>query len=222
MMKVEDASFFDKTEDYGFLQRRLPHWDQPGSFAFVTFRLIDGIPEELQSQMRRDRRKLLTDAGLNPDAKNVSSELDKLPKHQAAVLRWKLFSAWDEQLDYLRGECFLRQRNVSQVVSDGLLKFDRDRYVMAAFVVMPNHVHLLAAFSTLGAVTSQGAGWRKFFARQINPIVSRSGHLWQGDQFDHLVRNEASFDHIRRYIINNPAKANLPCGEYRLYVSPDW
>ena len=87
---------------------------------------------------------------------------------------------------------------------------------------MPNHVHLLAAFAKEAAITTQGAAWRKYFAREINKLVGRSGHLWQGDQFDHLVRSEASFERIRRYIIDNPAKASLTSGEYRLYVSADW
>ncbi len=92
---------------------------------------------------------------------------------------------------------------------------------VVAFVVMPNHVHLLAAFREEGMITTQGAAWRRFFAREINAIVGRSDHFWQEDQFDHLVRSEASFDRIRRYIIDNPAKAKLRCGEYRLYVSPE-
>ncbi len=94
---------------------------------------------------------------------------------------------------------------------------------MAAFVIMPNHVHVLAAFRDEGAVTKQGAAWRRFFARQINELIGREDHLWQQDQFDHLVRSEASFDRIRHYIVivNNPSKANLRCGEYTLYVSPE-
>lgn len=116
---------------------------------------------------------------------------------------------------------WLRRPDISKIVSSGLLKFDGDRYTMAAFVVMPNHVHLLAAFREEGMITTQGAAWRRFFAREINAIVGRSDHFWQEDQFDHLVRSEASFDRIRRYIIDNPAKAKQRFGEYRLYVSPE-
>jgi REP element-mobilizing transposase RayT len=221
-MRSEDACFFDPAAETEFLERRLPHLGQRGTFAFVTFRLIDSVPQELVRKLRQDRQRLLAEAGLNPNASNVRAEIDRLPKRHAAILRWKLFSVWDDQLDELRGQCFLRNREVSQIVADGLMKFDGQRYVMATFAVMPNHVHLLAAFAESGAVTSQGAQWRRFFARKINPLVDRTGHLWQEDQFDHLVRNEASFERIRRYIVNNPAKANLPSGQYRLYVSHQW
>jgi len=107
-------------------------------------------------------------------------------------------------------------------VADGFLKFDRDRYVVAAFAVLPNHVHILAAFETEGAMVSQGAAWRQYLAREINKLNSKTGHLWQPDQFDHLVRSPESFERIRKYIVDNPFEAKLHGGEYRLYVAADW
>ncbi len=222
-MRPEEASFFDPTQEFCVTGRRLPHWDQPGTFAFVTFRLGDSLPVQLARQFARDRERFLKEAGLNPTADlNAKIQRKKLSTREESLLRWKLFRAWDLRLDQLRGECHLRRRDASKIVADGLLKFDGDRYVTAAFVVMPNHVHLLAAFAKPGGMKAQGAAWRKYLAREINPIIGRSGHLWQEDQFDHLVRSETSFDRIRRYIIDNPAQAGLRSGEYRLYVSPDW
>ena len=145
-MQIDDASFFNPTQEYGFLERSLPHLDQPGSFAFVTFRLIDSIPVPLVKQLAKDRGAILAEAGLNPRAENIAAELDKLSKRQAAILRWKLFLVWDEKMDQLRGDCYLRRSEISKIVADGLLKFDRDRYLMATFVVMPNPVHLLQPF----------------------------------------------------------------------------
>jgi len=228
-VRPEDASIFDPDQDFSVLERRLPHWDQPGSFAFVTFRLGDSLPAELARRFSRDRDRLLKEAGEDPalakrrlETSRPTEMKRRLTPRAASILNWKIFFACDQTLDEMRGKCHLRRRDASKIVADGLLKFDGERYVMAAFVVMPNHVHLLAAFQQSGAMTAQGAAWRKYFARQINPLVGRTGHLWQEDQFDHLVRSEASFDRIRRYIIGNPAKANLRSGEHRLYVSPEW
>ena len=148
--------------------------------------------------------------------------LAHLPPRAASLLKWKLFQAWDRELNELHGSCCLRDRKASEIVADGFSKFDRDGYVLAAFAVLPNHVHILAAFETEGAMVSQGAAWRKFFAREINKMNGKTGHLWQPDQFDHLVRSPESFDRIRKYIIDNPFVAKLHAGEYRLYVSPDW
>lgn len=235
-MQPKDAAFFDPAHEFSVLERRLPHWEQPGTFAFVTFRLADSLPDELATRFARDRFRLLEEAGLDPNAEDCQVKTSRataallapeiarhgLSPRAKSLLRWKLFCAWDERLDQLRGECLLNHRDTSQVISDGLLKFDGERYVMAAFVVMPNHVHLLAAFARAEAIIKQGTDWRRYFAREVNKQVGRSGHLWQEDQFDHLVRSEASFDRIRSYIIENPRKAGLRSGEYRLYVSPQW
>ena len=34
------------------------------------------------------------------------------------------------------------------------------------------------------------------------------GKLWQGNYWEHIIRNEKSYDNISEYIINNPAKWN--------------
>jgi type I restriction enzyme R subunit len=41
--------------------------------------------------------------------------------------------------------------------------------------------------------------------------------FWEQDGFDHLVRSEKSFEHYRRYIAENPAKARLAAGEFVHY-----
>ena len=67
-MQPKDASFFDPKAEVGVLQRRLPHWDQAGTFAFVTFRLIDSLPQELIRQLAHERAQLLSAAGIDPKA----------------------------------------------------------------------------------------------------------------------------------------------------------
>lgn len=129
-MQPHDASFFDPKSEVGVLQRRLPHWDQAGTYAFVTFRLIDSLPQQLIQQLAQERSALLSAAGIDRDAGDLKAALNKLPPREASVLRWKLFTAWDELLDSLVGECWLRWPDVSRIVSDGLRKFDGDRYTM--------------------------------------------------------------------------------------------
>lgn len=251
-MRPDEASFFDPQVGLGRLDRRLPHWDQPGTFAFITYRLADSVPAAACRQWRRDRNDLLRQAGLEPSdwhvarnarCKTLDSQVPggrtrnsntseeehapatraaSLPRRDISVLKWKLFQAWDRHLDELLGSCHLRQSALSKIVTEGLLKFDGERYVMAALVVMPNHVHLLAAFQDERRMLDQGAAWRQYSARMINRVIGRVGPLWQQDQFDHLIRSQTSFDRVRRYIVENPHKANLRSGEYRIYVSADW
>jgi len=241
-MQPADASFFDPNAPYTESGTKLPHRDQPGTFAFITFRLRDSLPVEAVKRWHRKRATILREHGIDlehretirsgqqepPEAKSTSgTELSpRLTSHLSpralSILKWKLFQAWDSELDGLHGSCCLRDRRCSKIVSDGLLRFDDERYVMAAYSIMPNHVHLLAAFETEGKMVEQGAEWRQYFAREINQVLGRSGHLWQQDQFDHLVRSPESFERIRKYIIENPFHARIPSGEYRIYVSPEW
>ncbi len=219
-MRPEDASFFDRDADVSVLLRRLPHWDQQSTFAFITFRLSDSLPVDLLDQLRFERSQILSTFGIACEANEIGQHMRNLSPRDASILKWRLFQVWDGLLNKGLGRCVLQQPSISRVVADGIMKFDQQRYIVSAFVVMPNHVHILAAFEKPGMIAKQGSDWRRFFAKEINQILGRTGHLWQQDQFDHLVRSEASFDNIRKYIIDNPAQAKLRSGDYRLYVSP--
>ena len=93
---------------------------------------------------------------------------------------------------------------------------------MGDFVVMPNHVHLLASFPTEDAMKSQCDSWLHFTAFQINKRLGRKGKFWQQEPFDHLVRSVEQYEYLRRYIVENPIKAKLSPGEYyyRRYEPP--
>ncbi len=108
----------------------------------------------------------------------------------------------------------LRQPELAKVVAESLQKFDGDRYELTDFVVMPNHVHLLAAFPNEEAMLKQCENWKHYQAVQINREIGSSGRFWQQDGFDHLVRSPEQFEHFRRYIADNPSKARLSAGEF--------
>ena len=89
--------------------------------------------------------------------------------------------------------------------------------MLTDFVVMPNHVHLLAAFPDEGSMLNQCTSWKRFTARPINAAIGRRGEFWQVEQFDHLVRSLQQFEHYRRYIADNPGKAGLAMGQFRWF-----
>jgi type I restriction enzyme R subunit len=94
------------------------------------------------------------------------------------------------------------------------LRFDRQRYRLGDFIVMPNHVHLLAAFAAAEAMTAQCDSWLHYTVFQINKVMGKKGKFWQQEPFDHLVRSLEQYDYLRRYIADNPGKAGLKPGEY--------
>lgn len=94
---------------------------------------------------------------------------------------------------------------VVEAVRDGEARFHR--YELHAFVVMPNHVHLLV---TPGVTAKQWLGPLKgFTAYRANRTLSRHAPFWQDESYDHLVRNEEEFRRAQRYIEHNPVTAGL-------------
>ena len=58
------------------------------------------------------------------------------------------FKSVERASDALHGASVLRQRPLAKIVAHSLRHFDGERHAPGDSVVMPNHVHLLAAFQT--------------------------------------------------------------------------
>jgi len=85
---------------------------------------------------------------------------------------WRMFSErWQGELDSCHGDCVLRKPELAQIVGDSLHHFDDNRYELTDFVVMPNHVHILAAFPDEDAMLKQCESWKHYTATRINRIL---------------------------------------------------
>jgi type I restriction enzyme R subunit len=102
-------------------------------------------------------------------------------------------------------------------VANSLVHIDGERYVLTDYVVMPNHVHVLAAFADEDQLLAQVTSWKRFTSRQIHSALDRRGEFWQVEQFDHLVRSPEQFEYLRRYVAENPRKSGLREGSFRHY-----
>ena len=210
---------FDATQDVDIVSRRLPHWSQAGAVAFLTWRTWDSMPEKVIRQWQSERDTWLHKHGINPSAPDWQARVARLEPALAKEMRQLLSDRWNDRLDECHGASVLRRPELSQIVADSLHHFNRDRYELTDFVVMPNHVHVLAAFPRSEAMLQQGESWKHFTATKINRVLGVKGRFWQQDGFDHLVRSQEQFEYLRDYIANNPIRANLKNGEYRLYSS---
>jgi len=82
------------------------------------------------------------------------------------------------------------------------------QYLLHAYVVMPNHVHLL--ITPRLPLSRIMRGIKGVSARDANRILGRYGKVfWQDESYDHWVRDEAEFGKIRFYIEHNPVGAGL-------------
>jgi type I restriction enzyme R subunit/putative DNA methylase len=120
------------------------------------------------------------------------------------------FREFDRYLDASsNGPLWLRDSRIAALIEGALREAQRRGLCsLHAFVVMPNHVHvLLEPKVELRKITK----WLKgSTARQANEILSRQGELfWQDESFDHWIRNSAQFDRVKLYIERNPVAAGL-------------
>ncbi len=91
------------------------------------------------------------------------------------------------------------------------LRFSEKRlnlYELRAWVVMPNHVHILICPRVeLRQITRTV---KTFTARETNSILQRTGQpFWQDESYDHWVRSRDEMEATVRYIESNPVAAGL-------------
>ncbi|MFN3532503.1 MAG: transposase, partial [Candidatus Brocadia sp.] len=136
---------------------------------------------------------------------------------------YRLFSKRiEELLDAGYGSCILKDERVSRIIADALLHFNNIRYVLDAWVIVPNHVHVLVKPLGDFDISQILHTWKSFTANEINKIIGKKGQLWMHESYDHIVRNETAFKAIRNYIIQNPVKAGgitLPKCNMSIYVN---
>ncbi len=156
----------------------LPHFDAPHVTQFVTFMLSDSFPVTR-------RREWESIAGESMNRRRIE--------------------AW---LDRGHGSCWLKRKDVANLVSNELTKEEGQRCHLHAWVIMPNHVHLVVDVwdTPLAALV---AGWKGRSARKANSRLGRQGQFWQRDYYDTLVRNSEQLRRAIRYTECNPVKAHL-------------
>jgi carbamoylphosphate synthase large subunit/REP element-mobilizing transposase RayT len=185
-------------------RRNLPHWEQEGVTYFVTFRLADAVPQDL---LREWKEELETWLKFHPEPWDAATKHDYQRRFQDDRERW---------LDQGHGECLLKKPAVAAIVVDSLRHFDSQRYVLDAFVVMPNHVHVLVQPAKNQSLSDILHSWKSFSGKAINISLGRTGAFWQEETYDRIVRDWNELVRNRDYIIRNPEKANLRQGEFAL------
>ncbi|TWI62079.1 putative transposase [Pseudoduganella lurida] len=116
-----------------------------------------------------------------------------------------------------RQVCFLR--NEDYVAYLGWLnEYARSNgATIHAYVLMSNHVHLLASFSDLGGPASLMKGVSQQYSQYFNWWYERSGTVWEGRYRSSLVAEDTYFLICQRYIELNPVRAGMVSSphEYR-------
>ena len=77
-----------------------------------------------------------------------------------------------------------------------------------AWVIMPNHVHLLFRVQDVPMAQLMDA-WKGYTAKETNKILGCKGQFWQEGYWDTYMRDSQHESKTRRYIETNPTKAKL-------------
>jgi putative DNA methylase len=164
----------------------LPHFDAGELAQFITFRLHDSLPGDVLVRWKAELR-------FQPSA------------HVESIMRRRI----EAYLDQGHGSCYLRYPEVGAMVQHALLFHEHTKYRLSAWVVMPNHVHMLCTPCggyRLGQVMHS---IKSFTSKEANKMLARSGRFWQKEYFDRYIRNSRHFAKVVHYIENNPVKAGL-------------
>ena len=91
----------------------------------------------------------------------------------------------------------------------GWLKQAASRYRchVHAYVLMTNHIHILATPEDNDGVTQMMQYVGRYYVSYINQKYGRSGSLWEGRYKASLVQEEAYLLRCMRYIESNPVRA---------------
>ena len=100
----------------------------------------------------------------------------------------------------------------------GALKFfDGERYELRAWVVMPNHVHVVVWPMPPNTLSEILHSWKSFTAHEINKLLpGKVVPFWQRESYDHLIRDDDDLRRCCQYTLMNPVNAGL-CAEGHLW-----
>ncbi|MGB7209894.1 MAG: transposase [Pyrinomonadaceae bacterium] len=162
----------------------LPHYDNDVLTQFVTFRLAGSLPKSVVAGLSRNLER------------GLISEID-------------FHREIDKYLDMSDGLTYLSDERIAESISETILKFDRVKYELHSWVIMPNHVHILITPLDDYSLAEILHSIKSFTANFANKTLGRNGRFWSPEYFDRFIRDREHYASAKRYIENNPVKAGL-------------
>jgi REP element-mobilizing transposase RayT len=175
----------------------IPHWELDDAIYFVTYRLTDSLPTQVLQNLEREHQLLIRQIG---DATAV----------QRLEVRRRYLRRLNAYLDSGHGECHLLDPRIAQTVVDNWMFFERERYRLIAWCVMPNHVHVVMRHFEGRGIAKTIKSWKGYTGRRANQILNRTGQpFWFREYYDYCPRNERELQRIVEYVVTNPSKIGL-------------
>lgn len=164
----------------------LPHFDGRVIPQFISLHLADSVPRKVVQRWKQ--------------------ELDTTNSERDQVLLQRRIERYAEQGF---GGAFLKDERLAQMVQNTLLKDDGKKYRLSSWVVMPNHLHLLASRFEDESLADIMQAFKSITSHKANKLLGRSGQFWMFEYFVRYIRNAKHYKRTIEYIENNPVKAKL-------------
>ena len=172
-------------------KRNLPHWHCDCALQFITFHLADSLPESVRNEISREKDIFLANYP-EPWTPEVAQEYNS-----------KFTTKINDYLDAGYGSCVFTHRECAKIMEDILLHFNNRKYILHHYVVMPNHVHVLAELLPGFRTSEICKSWKSYSANIINKFLGRKGRLWHQESWDRMIRNARHYASVVSYIDKN-------------------
>src|SRR5579863_3683562 len=143
-----------------------------------------------------------------------------IPDNTVLAVTWRLAGSLPGKSD---GPMWLADGRVAKMVADALRygETDRNLYQSHAWVIMPNHVHVV--WELRGDYSSVMRWLKGRTARVANEILGRRGlSFWQDESYDHWIRTEKELRALIGYVEENPVRAGLVVAAEKWRWSSAW
>ena len=108
-----------------------------------------------------------------------------------------------------RQDVFKKEDDYQRFIDDLLASCKQSDCALHAYVLMPNHFHLLLTPPTEIALSHLMQSLGRRYVRYFNKEYQRSGTLWEGRYKSSLIDSDAYFLRCSRHIEENPIRAKL-------------
>jgi REP element-mobilizing transposase RayT len=216
----------------------LPHWDHPGMIQSLNFRLADAMAQEVIERWRSELDLLGAPASRRRERESARERREGQRDAGAPreVREVELRRRIEEYLDAGYGACWLRRPEIAALVEGALLHFDKERYRLLAWCIMPNHVHALVETKEGWPLGEVLHSWKSYTSHEAGKILKKAAgetpvpqggasvpwvhsnpgsagvspaQFWQREYLDRYVRNAEHYVKVIAYIEDNPVKAGL-------------
>lgn len=183
-LKKFEESFVGQKKDICY-RGFLPHFDIGSRYQMITYRLNDSLPAEVLTYLREKES----------DNIEYRKKIEKL-------------------IDAGYGSCLLKEPAVAEMIIENWIFFDKKKYDLIAYVVMPNHVHVMIKMYLEAPLSKIIHSWKSYTSKKFNSVLKNenkdiSDVKWEHDYWDRYIRDENHFVSAVDYIHNNPVKAGL-------------